>query len=65
MKYVRLIFGSKGLNYVKHLAYFQFLICKEIIESSLEDLNHSHVTKLAQEQAKKIGWMKICFLYPL
>ena len=38
----------------RHLTYFQFLIYKKIIESSLEDLNHTCVTKLVQEQAKKL-----------
>ena len=65
MKYVRLIFGGKVLNYERHLTYFQFLIFKKIIESSLKDLNYIHVTKLAQEQAKKFGWMENHFLYPL
>ena len=31
------------------------------MESSLEDLNCTRVTKLAQEQEKKIGWMKKYF----
>ena len=56
MKYGRLIFGGKVLNYERHLTYFQFLIYKKIIESSLKDLNYICVTKLTQEQAKKI-WM--------
>ena len=59
MKYVRLIFGGNlVLNYKRHLTYFQFLIHRKIIESSSEDLNHTHVTELAQRTSKKIGWMK-------
>ena len=54
MKYVRLIFGGKVLNYQRHLTYFQFLIYKKIIESGLEDPNCTRITKLAQEQAKKL-----------
>ena len=65
MKHVRFIFEGKVLNYKRHLTYFQFLIYKKIIESSLEDLNYTRPTKLAQEQAKKIGWMKNCCLCPL
>ena len=65
MKYVRLIFGGMVLNYERHLTYFQFLIYRNIIVSILEDLNHTCVTKLAQEQEKIIGWMKNYFLYPL
>ena len=65
MKYVRLIFGGKVLNYGRHLTYFQFFINRKIIESSLEDMNYTHVTKHAQEQAKKLGWMKNYFYYPL
>ena len=34
------------------MKYFQLLIYKKIIESSLEDLNDTYVTKLAQEQEK-------------
>ena len=56
MKYVRFIFGSKVLKYERHLTYFQFLIYRKFIESSLEDLNCTRVTKLAQEQIKK-NWM--------
>ena len=41
LKYVRLIFRSKVLNYESHLTYFRFSIYKKIIESSLEDLNHT------------------------
>ena len=65
MKYVRLIFGSKVLNYERHLTYLQFSIYRKIIENNLEDLNYPRVTKWTQEQAKEIGWMKNCFLYPL
>ena len=61
MKYVKLIFRSKVLNYERHLTYFQFLICRKIIESSLEHLNHICVTKLTQEQAKKNSSMKTIF----
>ena len=49
MKYVRLIFGGKVLNYEKYLTYFQSSIYWNIIECSLEDLNYTRVTKLAQE----------------
>ena len=52
MKYVGFIFGGKVLNYERHLTYFQFLIYRNIIESSLEDLNCIHVTKLTQESRK-------------
>ena len=52
MKNVRLIFGGRVLNYERYLTYFQFLIYRKIIESSLEDLNYTHVTKLAQESMK-------------
>ena len=52
MKYVRFIFGGKVLNYKKHLTYFQFLTYRNIIESSLEDPNYTHGTKLAQESRK-------------
>ena len=47
------------------LTYFQFLIYKKIIESSLKNLNCRHVIKLAQEQVEKFGWMKNYFFYPL
>ena len=60
VKYVRLIFGGKVL---KTLTCFQFLICRKIIESSL-DPKYTRVTKLTQEQ-KKFGWMKNYFLSPL
>ena len=60
------------MNYERHLTYFQFLIYKKIIENSLEDLNYTHITKLAQE---KINWMddkpfflftaKVFFVYNL
>ena len=53
-KYERLIFVGKVLNYERHLTYFQFSIFRKIIESSLEDLNYTHVTKLTQEQEKKL-----------
>ena len=47
MKYVRLIFGGKVLNYERHVTYkFNFLF----IESIMKDLNHTRVTKF--------GWMK-------
>ena len=49
MKYVRLIFLGKVLNYERHLTYFQFEMYRKIIESSLEDLIYTHVTKLAEE----------------
>ena len=52
MKYVRLFLGGKALNYEKHLTHFQFSIFKKIIESSLEDLNCTRVTKLTQELRK-------------
>ena len=66
MKYVRLIFRGKVLNYERCLIYSQFSIYEKIIESSLEDLKCTmRVTKLVQERAKQIGWMKIYFLYPL
>ena len=58
MKYVRLIFGGKVLNNERHLTYFQFFIYKKIIENGLEDMSSTCVTKLAQEEAKKIRWMK-------
>ena len=54
MKYVRFIFGGKVLNYEGHMRFFQLLIYRKIIESSLEDLNSTHVTKLTQEQEKKL-----------
>ena len=56
MKYVKFIFGCKVLNYESHLTYFQFFIYRKIIEISLEDLNCTCITKLAQEQGKK-NWM--------
>ena len=68
MKYVRFIFGGKVLKSKRHLTYFQFLIYKKIIKSSLEDLNCACVINLAQKQAKKIGWMInyfLCSLYHL
>ena len=37
------------------LTYFRFLIYKKIIESSLEDLIHTHVIKLAQKKGKKLN----------
>ena len=52
MKYVRLIFQGKVLNYERHLTYFQFLIYRKIRKSSLKDLKHTRVTKLAQESRK-------------
>ena len=52
MKYVSLIFQGKVLNYERHLTYFQFLIYKKIIESSLKDMNYTSVTRLAQELRK-------------
>ena len=52
MKYVRLIFQGMVLNYERFLTNFQFLIYKKIIESSLEDLICTSVTKLAQESTK-------------
>ena len=62
MTCVRLIFRGQVFNYKRHLAYSPILIYRKIIESSLEDLNCTHVTKLAQEEAKKIEWMKNYFL---
>ena len=50
MKYVRLIFGGKVLNYERYVRFFQFWIYWKIIESSLEDLNYTRVTKPTQEQ---------------
>ena len=47
---VRLIIGSKVLNYERHVRFFQFWIYWKTIESSLEDLNCTHVTKPTQEQ---------------
>ena len=49
---MRLIFQGMVLNYERHLTYFQFLIYRIIIESSLEDLNCTRVTKMAQESRK-------------
>ena len=58
MKYVRLIFGGKVLNYERQ-TYFQFSIYRKIIESRLEDLNRTRVTK-----QRKTIWMdeKIFYL---
>ena len=55
--YVRLIFGGKVLNYERHLTYFQFLIFRKIIESSLEDLKCTLVTTMTQE-SRKLRWMR-------
>ena len=52
MKYVRLIFQGKVLNYERRLTYFQFLIYRKIRESSLEDLNYTCVSKMVQESRK-------------
>ena len=62
MKYVRFIFEGKVLNYERHVGFFQFLIYRKIIESSLEDLNYTRVTKLTQEEEE--NWMdeKLLFL---
>ena len=55
MKYVRLIFRGKVLNYERHLTYFQFSVYWKTIESSLEDLNLTRVTTPAQYSKK--NWM--------
>ena len=56
MTCVRFIFGCKVLNYERHLIYyFHFFIYKKIIESSLENLNCTYVTKLVQDQAIVFG----------
>ena len=39
---------------MKDIEYFQFSIYRKIIENSLEDLNCTYVTRLAQEQEKKL-----------
>ena len=56
IKYVRLIFGGKVLNYERQVRFFQFLIYRKLIESCLEGLNCTCVTILAEEQEKK-KWM--------
>ena len=53
MKYLEVIFGGKVLKYEIHYIYFQFLIYKKIIESRLEDLNCTCVTKAVQEQEQE------------
>ena len=52
MKYRRLIFQGMVLNYERHLTHFQFFIYRIIVESSLEDLNRTRVTRMAQELRK-------------